>query len=147
MEIDVSSQSTVTSVGAPAAKINAVQYPMPNGMEFHLGAAAHDQSDRIIYDSATGALFYDADGSTSGGSTEFAILPAGLQLTHADFFVVKVQSPNFEPIPYRFACCSARSLTSIRVLIGTITSPHGFLGHRPSEGVDWRRALRKRNRP
>ncbi len=55
---------------------------------FHIGAAAADTSDRIIYNSVTGALIYDSNGSTSGGSVRFATLDAGLALTNADFVVV-----------------------------------------------------------
>jgi Ca2+-binding RTX toxin-like protein len=55
---------------------------------FHIGAVAADASDRIIYNSGTGALSYDADGSGSGAAVKFAQLDTGLALTSADFFVV-----------------------------------------------------------
>jgi|GEM_PF-606993 len=56
---------------------------------FHIGAEANDASDRIIYDSGTGALFYDSDGSTGAAAAiQFASLGTGLALTEADFFVV-----------------------------------------------------------
>jgi Ca2+-binding RTX toxin-like protein len=54
---------------------------------FHVGAGATDAGDRILYDSATGALFYDADGSGAGAVVQFATLSAGLVLTNADFVV------------------------------------------------------------
>ena len=49
---------------------------------------AHDSNDRIIYETGTGKLFYDANGNASGGSVHFATLSKNLALTHADFFVV-----------------------------------------------------------
>ncbi len=55
---------------------------------FHVGAASHDASDRIIYNTATGALTYDANGSAAGEAIQFATLSAGLTLTNADFGVV-----------------------------------------------------------
>ena len=55
---------------------------------FFIGAAAHDRDDRIIYDSATGSLTYDADGNGSGQAMEFAVLTTGLAITHDDFFIV-----------------------------------------------------------
>lgn len=55
---------------------------------FHIGAAAHDTSDRIIYNSTTGALTYDSNGSAAGQAVQFATLDAGLLLTNADFVVV-----------------------------------------------------------
>jgi Ca2+-binding RTX toxin-like protein len=55
---------------------------------FHVGAAAHDASDHIIYNAKTGALLYDADGNKAGAAIQFAILGAHLQLTNADFVVV-----------------------------------------------------------
>ena len=55
---------------------------------FSIGAAAHDDSDRIIYNNATGALFYDPDGIGATTPTRFAILKKKLPLTHADFLIV-----------------------------------------------------------
>ena len=62
---------------------------------FVIGTEARDQDDRIIYDQATGQLFYDLDGT--GGSTRdikpilFATLnPDGVKpaLTHASFYII-----------------------------------------------------------
>ena len=55
---------------------------------FHTGAAASDASDRIIYNSGTGALFYDSDGAGGAAAIQFATLGTGLALTEAHFFVV-----------------------------------------------------------
>jgi Ca2+-binding RTX toxin-like protein len=54
---------------------------------FFIGGAAHDASDRIIYNSANGQLFFDSNGNAGGGSTHFATLQPRLALTHADFVV------------------------------------------------------------
>lgn len=48
---------------------------------------ASDSSDRIIYETDTGKLFYDSNGNAAGGSVQFATLSAGLGITNADFFV------------------------------------------------------------
>jgi len=55
---------------------------------FHIGTAAHDATDRIIYDSQTGALYYDADGIGGSSAQQFAQLTGSLALTHADFLVI-----------------------------------------------------------
>jgi Ca2+-binding RTX toxin-like protein len=55
---------------------------------FHIGAAAADAADRIIYNSSTGALTYDSNGSAAGGSIHFATLLKGLALTNADFQII-----------------------------------------------------------
>ncbi|WP_428663882.1 hypothetical protein [Reyranella sp.] len=49
---------------------------------------AQDASDRIIYETDTGKLFFDSNGSAAGGSIQFAKLGAGLALTNADFVIV-----------------------------------------------------------
>lgn len=55
---------------------------------FTIGTTATDASDRIIYDSRTGVLLYDADGSGSGAAQQFALIGAGLALTHEHFLVL-----------------------------------------------------------
>ena len=54
----------------------------------NLNGLATDSSDRIIYETDTGKLFYDADGTGSATRTQFAILTTGLALTSADFLIV-----------------------------------------------------------
>jgi Ca2+-binding RTX toxin-like protein len=55
---------------------------------FYVGAAAHDTTDRIIYNSATGALSFDADGTGPTAPVQFAQLSTGLALTASDFYVI-----------------------------------------------------------
>ncbi len=55
---------------------------------FFKGKAAEDKEDRILYDKASGALFYDADGIGAAKAVKVAILKKGLALTHSDFFVI-----------------------------------------------------------
>jgi Ca2+-binding RTX toxin-like protein len=54
---------------------------------FVIGTAA-DTNDRIVYDDVSGALFYDSNGSTTGGRVQFALIDAGLALSDSDFFIV-----------------------------------------------------------
>jgi serralysin len=55
---------------------------------FWTGPAAHDADDRILYDSRTGSVLYDADGSGQVAAVPFATLPSDLKMTQADFFIV-----------------------------------------------------------
>ncbi|WP_310618630.1 M10 family metallopeptidase C-terminal domain-containing protein [Flexibacterium corallicola] len=57
---------------------------------FHMSASgvARDASDRIIYDTDSGALFYDADGSGDGDAIQFARLDSGLNLAADDFVII-----------------------------------------------------------
>ncbi|PAX07086.1 calcium-binding protein [Sphingomonas lenta] len=57
--------------------------------ELALGTAAQDGDDRLVYDQATGRLFYDADGSGAGAAVLFAQLAAGTVLTAASFTIVQ----------------------------------------------------------
>lgn len=58
--------------------------------QFYAGTAAHDSSDRIIYNKSTGALSYDADGNKAGGvaAITFAVLSNHATLTYADFLII-----------------------------------------------------------
>lgn len=55
---------------------------------FHAGNAAHDADDRIIYDAASGALYFDADGTGAGAAVHFATVSTGLSLGATDFVVI-----------------------------------------------------------
>jgi Ca2+-binding RTX toxin-like protein len=48
---------------------------------------AGDATDRIIYETDTGKVFYDADGTGATAGIHFATITAGLALTNADFSV------------------------------------------------------------
>ena len=55
---------------------------------FTVGAAATTAAQHIIYNAATGALYYDPDGLGGAAQTQFATLTTGLALTHNSFAVV-----------------------------------------------------------
>lgn len=58
--------------------------------QFWIGSAAHDSNDHIIYNRATGALYYDPDGNKSHGLAEIKIatLSHNLHMTSADFLII-----------------------------------------------------------
>jgi Ca2+-binding RTX toxin-like protein len=53
--------------------------------ELVLGTAAQDADDRLLYDQATGRLFYDADANGAGAAVLFAQFSPGTALTAASF--------------------------------------------------------------
>jgi Ca2+-binding RTX toxin-like protein len=71
---------------------NAVFTGLPNGAlapsAFVAGSAAADADDRIVYNSATGQIFFDADGNGAGAQILFATVNAGTILTASDFMVI-----------------------------------------------------------
>ena len=69
-------QSVFTAIGAVGSLSSDA---------FRIGSAAASATDRIIYNTATGALFYDADGNGSGAQVQFATLATNLSLTAASF--------------------------------------------------------------
>jgi microcystin-dependent protein len=54
----------------------------------NLSLGAQDADDLILYDAATGALFYDTNGLTAGGQIQFAMLTGNPAITNADFVVM-----------------------------------------------------------
>jgi Ca2+-binding RTX toxin-like protein len=54
---------------------------------FWAGAAAHDATDRVIYDKASGSLWFDADGTGSIQAVKFAEVTPNSTVTWSDFFV------------------------------------------------------------
>jgi hypothetical protein len=55
---------------------------------FHLGAAAADANDFIVYNQANGALFYDPNGNGAGGAIMFAVLASRPAILADDFVVI-----------------------------------------------------------
>jgi Ca2+-binding RTX toxin-like protein len=55
---------------------------------FATGATAGDLDDRILYNQATGALLFDADGSGAGAAVQFATLNGAPIITASDFTVI-----------------------------------------------------------
>ena len=56
--------------------------------QLRLGPVAVTAEDRLIYDQATGALSFDADGNGAGGQVQFAVLMGLPSLAAADFLVI-----------------------------------------------------------
>ena len=54
---------------------------------FVVGTQAGDADDRLIYDDATGKLFFDADGTGAGEKQLIARLSGAPALSAGDFFV------------------------------------------------------------
>lgn len=55
---------------------------------FRLGATATEASHRILYDSASGNLFFDEDGVDGATAVRFASIDSGLDLNADDFLLV-----------------------------------------------------------
>lgn len=68
--------------GLPAGPLAAAAFVAnPTGL-------AADSSDRIIYESDTGRLYFDIDGTGSAARIHFATLNAGLNMTANEFLVI-----------------------------------------------------------
>jgi len=59
-----------------------------NASAFVAGAAAADGDDRLVYNAATGQLFYDADGNGGGAAVLVATLSGTVTLSASDFLVI-----------------------------------------------------------
>lgn len=55
---------------------------------FFAGTAAHDANDHIIYNKATGALYYDSNGNAAGGQVQIATIGNHAVMTNADFLII-----------------------------------------------------------
>ena len=56
--------------------------------QFWEGSKAHDYSDRIVYNPATGVITYDTDGMGRQAPVTVATVAIGLHLTHSDFLII-----------------------------------------------------------
>ncbi|MBW8323045.1 MAG: calcium-binding protein [Rhizobium sp.] len=73
--------SVFTTIGAVGTLAAAAFVSNTTGL-------AQDASDRMIYETDTGNLFFDSNGSAAGGSILIAVLDSGLLLTNLDFTVI-----------------------------------------------------------
>jgi len=55
---------------------------------FHIGSAAADADDRIIYNAATGVLLFDPDGVGGAAALEFASIGPALAMSASEFTVI-----------------------------------------------------------
>ena len=71
-------------------------------VRFYSAAGAsggHDADDRIIFNTTTGQLFYDADGSGSGAAQLIATLASGSSVAATDINVFGTATPSPTPSP------------------------------------------------
>lgn len=71
-----------TGLGAATGLLNAALF------KANTAGVATEADDRIVYETDTGKLFYDADGSGAGTALQVALLSNKTVLTVADIFVV-----------------------------------------------------------
>lgn len=66
-----------------------LSHPKPIASDmFTSGKNARDAEDRIVYDKAKGALYYDADGTGSSRQVLFATVSKNLKMSYHDVFIV-----------------------------------------------------------
>lgn len=73
--------SVFSLLGAPGA-LN------PAFFRANASGTAQDGNDYVVYNTTTGALFYDVNGNAAGGAIQFATLSSKPTITAADFLVV-----------------------------------------------------------
>lgn len=79
------------AVGSDRIELSSAIFGLPLGVlagsAFTMGAVATTIDHRILYDSVTGTLYFDADGSGAGAAVAFAQVTAGLALGAGDLVV------------------------------------------------------------
>lgn len=76
------------TIALSVSVFNKLQAGSLSANAFFSGASAADAFDRLIYNSSTGALYYDPDGRGGAGQQQIATLSKGLALTSADFLLI-----------------------------------------------------------
>ncbi len=85
-----SAADTIRLENTGAGLFNTLALGVLNALFFKANATgtATDADDRIIYNTVTGALFYDSNGNAAGGAIQFATLNTHPVINAADFVVV-----------------------------------------------------------
>ena len=82
----VAADDTIQLENAIFTKLSATG--VVNNAYLKIGTVAADANDYLVYNQATGALFYDADGNGAGAAVQIALLGTHPVLTNADFVVI-----------------------------------------------------------
>ena len=85
IELDTRFFAGLAAPAAPEPGWSGEVYGGLKASAFGLGPSATTLSQRVIYDGATGGLFYDLDGSGAAAQVQIAQLAKGLALTAASF--------------------------------------------------------------
>jgi Ca2+-binding RTX toxin-like protein len=75
-------RSTMTGLG-PVGALDSADFRSGAGI-----TTAGDATDRIIYNTATGALYYDVDGTGAGAAVQFAQLNGNPALSFSDILII-----------------------------------------------------------
>jgi len=73
-----------TALGTTGAALTPSEFLISSTVDGTAGTS----STRIIYNSSSGGLYYDDNGSVAGGIQQFASIQPGLAMTEDDFFVI-----------------------------------------------------------
>ncbi len=73
----------MAGLGSSTGQLNSAAFWSVAGV-----TASHDADDRVMYNSTTGALYYDADGNQSTAAVQIAQMTANTVLTYQDFFII-----------------------------------------------------------
>ncbi len=76
------------TIGLDASFFTKLSVGSLTSAAYKAGSKATDSSDRIIYDKATGNLFYDPDGNGGQSQQLIATLSKNLAITTADFLII-----------------------------------------------------------
>jgi Ca2+-binding RTX toxin-like protein len=76
------------TIGLDASFFDALDVGVLSAAAYKAGTKATDSSDRIIYDKATGNLYYDPDGNGGQSQQLIATLSKNLAITNADFLII-----------------------------------------------------------
>jgi Ca2+-binding RTX toxin-like protein len=75
--------SIMTGLGLTMGQLRSDQFRTGSGI-----STAGDSSDRVIYNTTTGGMFYDVDGVGGSAAIQIALLGVNTLLTHQDIFIV-----------------------------------------------------------
>jgi Ca2+-binding RTX toxin-like protein len=83
------SKASFNAISVDSGDLSATDFEDVND-DTKVGAS----SARIVYNTSTGFVFYNSNGSAAGGESRFAKVDPGITLDHTDFIVIGTQSSS-----------------------------------------------------